>query len=71
MAEPSTTAQVEDSGAPAEAAPHDGGDHEPSLTGDGDDFDPMAILQAGDSQLPKDDMDIDIDESAHGTEAHS
>lgn len=69
LATPASTPQVEDSGAPAEAAPHDGEEHEPSLVGDGDDFDPMAILQAGDSQLPKDDMDIDIDESAHGTEA--
>ena len=42
---------------------------EPAVSADGDDFDPMAILQAGDSQLPKDDMDIDIEESSHGSQA--
>ena len=64
----SSTPQVEDSGAPADAAPADG-DGEPQVHADSDDFDPMAILEAGDSQLPKDDMDIDIEESQHGTNA--
>jgi pSer/pThr/pTyr-binding forkhead associated (FHA) protein len=72
---------VEDSGAAEAAGDSSGGtDHtssngdgeaeaEPAISADGDDFDPMAILQAGDSQLPKDDMDIDIEESSHGSQA--
>jgi predicted component of type VI protein secretion system len=68
----SPTANSEGSGTPVEDSGGSGGNgeeapHEAAVAGD--DFDPMAILQAGDSQLPKDDMDIDIEGSQHGSNA--
>jgi len=80
LASPTPSHAASDSGAEEAAAAEASGngeitmepEAEPALTGDGDDFDPMAILQAGDSQLPKDeDIDIDIEESSHGTEAQA
>jgi pSer/pThr/pTyr-binding forkhead associated (FHA) protein len=40
-----------------------------SSNGDGEDFDPMAVLQGGDSQVDADALDIDLEQSSHGENA--
>jgi pSer/pThr/pTyr-binding forkhead associated (FHA) protein len=57
-----TPVTADGSGVPVENGNGDG----EAAPADGEDFDPMAVLQGGDSQVDQEAIDIDLEQSQHG-----
>ncbi len=58
----------DDSGVPV-AAPSASGNGNGETATDAGDFDPMAVLESGDSQVPADALALDLEQSHHGQNA--